>query len=46
LIQTINDLQDGHRTSTDPPKANTNLITTIAMGLTEVIKQAASTSAP
>jgi cytochrome c553 len=42
FIQTMNDFRDGNRKSSDPRKANTNTMITIAKGMTEdEIKQAA-----
>jgi cytochrome c553 len=42
FIQTMNDFRNGNRKSTDPRKANTNVMITIAKGMTEdEIKQAA-----
>jgi cytochrome c553 len=42
FIQTMNDFRNGNRKSTDPRKANTNIMITIAKGMTEEeIRQAA-----
>jgi cytochrome c553 len=42
FIQTMNDFRNGNRKSTDPRKANTNVMITIAKGMTEdEIRQAA-----